>query len=189
MLDLLQTADTSLFFLFNKTLHFFAFDWIMPVLTEFDNWKIPVFIILFFIGFKYKKKGVIAVCCGIIGVTIADQLSSTFFKPLTGRQRPCFELEGVRLLIGQVKSLSFPSSHAANITATAYVFSFFFKKAKIYLIILATAVSYSRIYVGVHYPSDVIAGVLVGFIAGIIVVETYKYLSTKTDKLKIEEKN
>lgn len=188
MLDLLQSADTWLFFLFNKTLHFFAFDRIMPVLTEFDNWKIPVLIILLFISFKYKKRGLTAVCCGIIGVTIADQFTSSFLKPLTGRQRPCFELEGVRLLIDQVKSLSFPSSHAANITATAYIFSFFFKKAKVYLIILAVAVSWSRIYVGVHYPSDVIAGAIVGFTAGIFTVEAYKYLSAKTDKLKIDDK-
>ena len=187
MTDFFYSIDVYIFFFFNRTVHNPVFDLLMPFITDFDNWLIPVVLIVIFLGFKYKKRGLIAVGCGIIGVAISDQLTSTFLKPLTGRARPCFELENVRLIIDQVRSLSFPSSHAANISVTAVIFSHFFPKAKIYLIILAVSVSFSRIYVGVHYPSDVIAGAGIGVIAGILIIKIYKISSQRFGKLEVKD--
>ncbi|MFC1726455.1 phosphatase PAP2 family protein [candidate division KSB1 bacterium] len=185
MTDFLYSIDVYIFFFFNGTVHNPVFDLLMPFLTNFNNWRIPVILIILFLGIKYKKRGLIAVACGIIGVTVSDQLTSTILKPLIGRTRPCFELENVRLLVDQVRSLSFPSSHAANISVTAVVFSYFFPRAKIYLVILAVSVSFSRIYVGVHYPSDVIVGAGIGVLAGMLVIELYKISSKRFGKLEV----
>jgi undecaprenyl-diphosphatase len=79
-------------------------------------------------------------------------------------------LEAVRLLVGCTHSLSFPSSHAANISAQALLFAYLYRPLVFPLFLVAAAVGYSRVYVGVHYPSDVAGGVLVGLITAAVFI-------------------
>ncbi len=101
----------------------------------------------------------------LVGAT--DFITSSIVKHLVFRMRPCFVLPNVRLLLPhQAHSPSFPSAHAANTTATA-VLLFGTSRALGWIgVVLAALISYSRIYVGVHYPSDVLGGAVIGFAIG-----------------------
>ena len=147
--------DTSLFFLINQGLQNSFFDLIMPFITQryyilFALLAIPAFI-------KDRRKGFFILCLSLISFAIADA-GANMLKHLFERPRPCQALENVRLLVGCGGSFSFPSNHAVNAFAIAATFSHFLRKTAVPMLLIAVLVALSRIYVGVHYPSVVIAG-------------------------------
>ena len=81
---------------------------------------------------------------------------------MVGRERPCVALEDVRLVMGMKSSLSFPSAHAANIFGAATALTMFYRRWAGAFFAVAVCVGYSRVYVGVHYPSDVLGGAVLG---------------------------
>jgi undecaprenyl-diphosphatase len=119
---------------------------------------------------KGGAKGRKFVVLMILTILISDQLSSSLIKPLVDRTRPCFSLEGVKLLITIGPGKSFPSSHAVNNFAAATVISYFYKEYKAVLFTIAGLVAFSRVYVGVHYPLDVLAGAAIGMIVGYFII-------------------
>jgi undecaprenyl-diphosphatase len=125
------------------------------------------------------KRGRIAIALLIVGITISDQLCNSLIKPLVGRIRPCNVLENIHLLINCNRSFSFPSSHAVNMFTGTIILSHIYQRWKIALIFIAFMVAYSRIYVGVHYPLDVLGGIILGIICAAIVIYTYKLLSRR----------
>jgi len=148
-------------------------DKLMPVLREPTTW-IPLYIFLFlFVVISFGKKGWWFVLYAIITVAITDSVSSRIFKPLVGRLRPCCDPDfssNVRLLVGCGGKESFLSSHAANHFGLAmFIFiafrSFIGNWAYIFFI-WAAAISYAQIYVGVHYPFDVLGGTILGCLVG-----------------------
>ncbi|MBN2030513.1 phosphatase PAP2 family protein [bacterium] len=150
--------------LINQTLSNRLFDFIMPYITNLDYWRIPLFLVWLALIIFGGRKGRTTALLVVIILTLSDQLSSAVIKPWINRLRPCFALENVRLLIAQSSSPSFPSSHAANNAAMAALFSIRYKRYTALFISIALLVSYSRIYVGVHYPSDVLGGILIGIL-------------------------
>ena len=100
----------------------------------------------------------------IISVGLADATSAQILKPFFARLRPSHELtEGIRILMGKGGQYGFVSSHAANVFAAAVVFGYFYPLYKSTYFIIAALVAFSRVYVGVHYPADIIFGGLLGF--------------------------
>ncbi|MBK8230517.1 MAG: phosphatase PAP2 family protein [Candidatus Eisenbacteria bacterium] len=100
-------------------------------------------------------------------ILVADQLSATLLKPWFDRVRPCFALDEVRLLLPrQARSPSFPSSHATNAFAAAVVLWPVSRALRWAALVLAALVAYSRVYVGVHYPSDILGGAILGATVG-----------------------
>lgn len=97
-----------------------------------------------------------------VAVTIGDRVNSVLIKNWVGRDRPCAALQEVRLLRPCGGGRSFPSSHAVNIAAFAVIAGAFFRRFRPYGIALAAAICYSRVYVGVHYPADVLGGAALG---------------------------
>jgi undecaprenyl-diphosphatase len=91
--------------------------------------------------------------------------------------RPCNVLDNVHLLINCTKSFSFPSSHATNIFTGMIIFSFVYPKLRIGLLAVAALVAYSRVYVGVHYPLDIVAGTALGVACATIIIIIYKVVS------------
>ena len=170
VLETLTRWDIALFNLINNGTHNRLFDVVMPFLTDIDNWRIPLAVI--WVGlliFGGKKGRLVALLAGVC-LALTDQLSSSLLKPYFARIRPCNALENVRLLVNCTRAFSFPSSHATNIFAQAALFSYTYRKLTPVLIPLAVLVAYSRVYVGVHFPFDVLFGALLGIACTAVVL-------------------
>jgi undecaprenyl-diphosphatase len=169
--------DTDLFFLLNYKAQNVVLDFLMPILTNLDYWRIPFILLAIFLLVFGRKEGRITVLLLVLGITLSDQICNNVLKPLVGRVRPCNVLDNVHLLINCTQSFSFPSSHATNIFTGMILFSFVYRKLKVPLITIAALVAYSRVYVGVHYPFDILAGTILGIACAITIIVLYRVLS------------
>ncbi|MCD6532134.1 phosphatase PAP2 family protein [bacterium] len=159
--------DERLFLLINRHLVSPALDFLMPIFSAKEGW-IPVIVavLVAFIFFD-RRRGLIAALAVLIAFGITDPLCSQILKPLIGRIRPCYALgEAVRLLWGCGGKFSFPSNHAANSAAVVVAMGFFYRKTLWVGIPIALAVGFSRVYLGVHYPGDVLGGWIIGGAVG-----------------------
>ena len=186
---MLESLDHQLFLILNS-LNSPFWDNIMYAISGKIIW-IPLYtVILVLLAIKYKKKFLVILLFIILGVTLADQSSVHLFKNLFHRLRPCHEpsLEGlVHLVKGECGGLySFVSSHAANSFNIALLSLMLIKKKwyTISIILWASIIGYSRIYLGVHYPGDVIFGSLLGAMIGWSVYKLYELTDNKLLKNK-----
>lgn len=156
----LPDIDTALFSFINQNLQNFFFDRVMPFMTTQPFLVFLPFVLL--LWFREKKHAVPAFFAGLLAIAIADA-SGHIIKELVMRQRPCNALDNVHLLVGCGKSYSMPSNHAANAFAFAMTFWFMLRsRLSLLFLIPAALIGISRVFVGVHYPSDVLVGALVG---------------------------
>lgn len=186
MIEFLLNLDVFIFYFINLKLQNSFFDFIMVGITTRDYWLIPMWVawlLLFIFG---KRKGKVLALFLLILIAISDQTSSHLIKPLVGRVRPCNVLPDVHLLVYCSKAGSFPSSHATNLFAASTLISYFYRKAKVVFFSIAFLVSFSRIYVGVHYPSDIIGGALLGIFCAWIIINLFKFIDSKTAWLGTE---
>jgi len=176
MIDAVLRLDRALFFFINQSLANPALDRVMPLITKQENWY-PLFLLII-IGLLWKggRTGRIAVALLIPLILLSDQITSGLIKPLVDRTRPCeaFEAAGtVRALLGVKTSPSFPSSHAANAFAAAAFFALLYPKRQWIYWIIAVLIALSRVYVGVHYPLDVIVGAAIGVMCAFLIYAVY----------------
>ena len=170
MFDSLINLDKEIF-LFLNGLHSPFWDEIMFAISGKLIW-LPLYIaVLAHLIYTYQKKATIAIVALLILIGMADLTASKLFKPNVKRYRPTHEMS-IQEQVHTVKEYrggdyGYFSSHAS----ISYVFSFFLifllaKKKKYYYVLLlwATIISYSRIYLGVHYPLDILTGAFCGFI-------------------------
>ncbi len=173
MLDALYQFDVWLFRLINEGIGQPYLDTLMLFVTDFKrSWVVAAFASLYII-FTRRRESVLPLALCLLAIAVADHTASGVLKPLVQRTRPCFELEHVRLLLDQTRSFSFASSHAANTAAVATVMWIFLSKSSLPdrsvawgLVVFSFLSGYSRVYVGVHYPLDVLAGWGIGVGAG-----------------------
>ena len=181
---MLERLDQQLF-LFLNSLNSPFWDQVMHAISGKVIWAPLYLSILIFLGIKYKRKFLIILLFIILAVTLADQFSVQLFKNLVQRLRPCHEpsLEGlVHLVNGECGGqFGFVSSHAANSFNVALISLLFIKKRwyTISIILWAIVVGYSRIYLGVHYPGDVICGSLLGTLIGWGIYKLYVITDNK----------
>lgn len=112
---------------------------------------------------KYRKAGVTMLTALALDVLLCNVM----LKPLVGRMRPFTVNTGMELLINAPKDFSFPSGHTAASFAAAFALLFVKNKLWIPSMILASLIAFSRLYLYVHYPTDVLAGILLGLIVGV----------------------
>ncbi|MEI8225592.1 MAG: phosphatase PAP2 family protein [Bacteroidota bacterium] len=180
---MLERLDQQLF-LFLNSLNSPFWDTVMHAISGKVIW-VPLYLaILIVLGIKYKRKFLIILLFIILAATLADQ-TSVLFKNLVLRLRPCHEpsLEGlIHLVNGECGGkFGFVSSHAANSFNVALISLLFIKKRwyTISIILWASVVGYSRIYLGVHYPGDVICGLLLGALIGWSIYKLYELTDNK----------
>ena len=173
---LIEQVDVWLFQLLNLYLVHPAADDLMVFLTRVKLSGHIIALAALFIIIRRGKSAFLVILLALFAVGMADIVASGILKPLVQRIRPCFVLDHVRLLVSQPRSYSFASSHAANSAAVASVIWIFFHRGdfveKLYTIIMilyALAISWSRVYVGVHDPGDVIAGMMIGVCSAMLV--------------------
>ena len=177
--EFLYSIDKAVFLFFNAGVANPVFDAVMPFITEEHNHMIvflAAWVALMVFG---GKKGRIVGVLVLVVVGLSDCISSSVIKPLVGRQRPCDPdvlVQGARFLLGNKSSFSFPSSHAANNVAWATLFSVKYPRMKWVFIGVAVLMAYSRVYVGVHYPSDLMGGAVLGILCAVFVLFMEKWI-------------
>lgn len=172
----LLAFDKWLFYLVNQRGANPIFDAVMPIITEKNYFIAPLIVLWLLLFWKAGRKGRIVAGVTIIVIAASDQLCAHVLKPLFARTRPPFVLQSVRLLVDTTHSFSFPSVHASNGFAVASFVSSFYPKTRIALYVIAAMVAYSRVYVGVHFPSDVFGGAAIGLAIGLssaVIVRRY----------------
>ena len=191
----LQTLDTRLFDIINQSLANPVFDWLMPVLSGNAFFFPAVFLLIAGLLWKGNARLRLCVVLLVIILPLGDSLICNTLKHAVARPRPFVTLPearlwgkigdgyippqmnepGVDLAANTGGRDSLPSSHAANWFAAAMILFLFYRRSLCFMLPLALAVSFSRIYNGVHYPSDVLAGAILGAgyaAAGVIALQT-----------------
>ncbi|MCY7411018.1 MAG: phosphatase PAP2 family protein [Chitinophagales bacterium] len=174
-MNTLLQLDRELFFFINQQLQNAFFDFAMPYLRDKNLW-IPLYVVMAgWLIYKFRVRSFIIIVSAVITLLLTDQIASSIIKPIVKRLRPCNNpeiLNQVRLLVDCGSGFSFVSSHAANHFGFAVFFIVLFSKKFKWLtpfaIAWATLVCFAQVYVGLHYPLDVICGALLGVGIGII---------------------
>jgi undecaprenyl-diphosphatase len=171
VIDLLRSVDIALFVFINSVLSNPVGDVAWPIITDYDK-LLPARIMLLalWLGLMTKggRRGRVAAVLLIPLLLASDQLSSSVIKPLFQRPRPCHTVDGVailpyvRLLVNCGGGMAFPSSHAVNNFAVATLFGWTYRRYAFAFYLWAAIVAISRVAVGVHYPSDVAGGAVLG---------------------------
>ncbi len=180
--------DRSILFFVNNDLHDNFFNHLFIFFSDRRSliYFIPLIILY---GYYLKKKNgkefnklIVVIGMAVVAVSISDLLTSRIVKPLFARPRPCQVIEGLYFFkqkasvwvltdgISSYKSsFSFVSSHASNSISAALIFGKFYRKLIPFLSVAVLLISTSRLYLGVHYPSDILGGWITGVITALIV--------------------
>jgi len=151
----------------------------MPFITNHNHWILLYILVVTSLLWKGGKKGRFCVLLLFITISLSDQISSSLIKEAVGRIRPCHVLSDINLLVPCGGGKSFPSSHAVNNFSAALVLSYFYREYKWIFFSIATLMAFSRVYVGVHYPFDVICGAIIGLLISFSIILLYKWFSKK----------
>ena len=174
-----MSINVDLFYFFNHNFQNPIFDAVMPVVTHFGGFKVLVVVLILIIvyaHFKGKKTLKRITVLALVAFLCSDIVTAVL-KHLIHEPRPFVTLDNVRLLITENDPLSFPSGHTTSTLSfvTFYILNMkelakkHYKLVDAALIIFAIAIPFSRMYVGVHYPGDVLAGAVIGIVGALVV--------------------
>ena len=176
--------DYWLFSLINGRWHTGFLDQIFPFWRDEFFWMPLYLFVILFLGQNFKpRQALYIVLFAVITIVLSDQLSSSVIKPLFERLRPCRNpllADTVRLLVPCGSGKSFVSAHATNHFAFAVylsvLFGALFPRLPLFALFWAASVAYGQVYVGVHYPSDVVGGALLGIAIGFFTAKTAQFM-------------
>lgn len=178
MADQLLGLDRWLFEAVNEGQRNLLFNGLMPLLSNKYYFLIPALALAAFLMARGGEPGRWAVAAALLAVLLAD-LGGNWVKALVARPRPCHALLGVSLLSGCGRAFAFPSNHAVNMFALATALGYHYRRWVWALGGLAAAVAYSRVYLGVHYPGDVLGGAILGVAAGALALAVTEALRAR----------
>lgn len=179
MLDRLMDLDRSIFLLINHEWRTPVLNWIMPALSDWRYTWLPLGLIMLLVLRRRPKRTGWILAALILVAAIGDSLTTYILKPFFDRPRPFIDIRhimvhkgswGPAVWIKPHPTLSFPSTHAVNTTALAVLLGRYYPRWRIPAAILIILVCFSRVYLGVHYPADVLGGVCFGLaVAGFVI--------------------
>ena len=166
-----------------QNLHNPILDKIMVGITSLGNagliWiAIAVFLLLIK---KTRKCGALMLVSMILGLLIGNGI----LKNLIARERPCWINSNIPLLIPNPLDYSFPSGHTASSFTAAVVLGYYFKGWRYIFYIFASLIAFSRLYLFVHYPSDILAGVLLGVVSGLLTIKLINNINLDKYKKRV----
>jgi len=180
--------DLDILYFFNVTLSSPWLDSAMIYLTNLQHW-VPVYILGFgLLIYKLKWRGLRLTVACLLLVGAADFITNKAIKEIAARPRPCSMINDPSGLYSWIRTpdgprfgFGFPSSHAVNNFAGVVFFILLFPKKRklLWLFVPATIVSLTRIYLGLHYPSDILGGMMIGFVFGWIFAFLYKKMDAR----------
>lgn len=144
-------------------------DWVDSVMKFASNYAVPVFavvlLLMWFFGKEYTKTTVVySAISGVVGIIINVIISKIYFEP-----RPFVTHDDINVLVEHASDASFPSDHTTGALALAFAIALRNKKLGFIMMIFALLTGFSRIYIGNHYPGDVLAGIVVGIATAFII--------------------
>lgn len=179
MTDFLYSIDVAVFRFCNQSISCLPLDHFFGMITNVNNWMIAYIIIAGILLIKGGKKERVALLLTLIMIAMTDQFGYKVLKEFFHRPRPFQALQGVLLPSGEAGTYSFPSNHALNNFAIATLFSILYPGYRYALFITASLIAFSRVYLGVHYPSDIIGGALIGSSFGYLFSVLYTLIEKK----------
>jgi len=170
MVEYLIHLDQQIFLWIQHHCHTAFLDTLLPLMRNKETWYPLYILVIIILVYKFRKVGFRMVLVGVFCFLISDLLSSQIAKPLFKRLRPCADPVISQQFTPTIKcgnrGYSFTSSHAANHFAVALGLSLFFYNTKKWLLLTgimwAGIISLSQVYVGVHYPLDILGGAFIG---------------------------
>jgi membrane-associated phospholipid phosphatase len=183
---MLESLDLALFHFGNQNTANPLLDIVMPFITT--NFNVVPILLALALGIMWRgnARDQIMLLLAILIIVVADQ-SAGLWKNVFLRPRPCQTLTGdaVRLLIPCGTGKSFPSTHAANNFAVATLLMMVYGSKMWWMLVWATLVSYSRVYCGVHYVSDIAAGAVWGALVAFAIVGVWRVAFARVRYLQV----
>ncbi len=156
-----SSLDARIFHLINRSLQNPLFDLLMPILSTKRYFLLPAAVLILMLVLWGGRRMWVVLAVAVAAVVLSD-LGTNLLKASLQRTRPCHVIQDVHLLAGCTRSFSLPSNHASNMFALATVGWTGLRRWRWVIPLLAAGVAYSRVYLGVHYPTDVLAGAVWG---------------------------
>ena len=183
MMDFLYSIDLAIFYFINHSLSTGFLDKFFSTITDVNKWYIAYLILAGIAFFKGGIRGKILVIGLILLIIVTDQTGYRILKVLFERVRPCRAISDAITPLGCSGGYSFPSNHALNNFAAATFISRLFPNYKWVVFIVAALIALSRVYLGVHYPSDILVGALIGagfgYLFSLVALPVIKYFQKK----------
>jgi undecaprenyl-diphosphatase len=188
----IQSLDTQLLLLINHGTANTLFDVLMPALSAQGYLLVLPFLLYMIVssanrmdaqGKRFLSTALWTIAISCCAFFLAEWVEAVV-KNAVARERPCRAIDGIRLIVGCPKSYSLPSGHAISSFACAVPLSilsreYMMMQWRLYPLALASAIAFSRIYLGVHYPTDVLAGAILGAGIGMLLSLLYRMIAMK----------
>lgn len=182
MIRVINNIDQTIIFFVQKYMHFDLLDSIMIFITSLGDkgsfWVLVSFSLLF--NKKTRTAGILTLAALLLNMLLGEGILKNLFR----RERPYHTFSDIMLLVKALPTYSFPSGHTSSSFAAAFVLSRYLKRYRFFFFGLAALIGFSRIYLFVHYPTDIVGGILLGLLSGSVVVFSYEFTFGKAYLLK-----